>query len=83
MAALPGRIIHPKIAPDEDNVGLKEADNTGSKDSQLGSKGQRGEKRRGFPVWANLRPSVHPQTTRKGKLCPLWRLLYCHGYKVI
>lgn len=42
VAALRGKIIRLKIAPDEDNAGLKEADNKiGSKDSQLGSKGQR------------------------------------------
>lgn len=35
----PGEIIHPQIAPDEDNVGCKEADNKiGSKSLQLGRK---------------------------------------------
>lgn len=50
MAALIGKIIHLKIAPDEDNAGLKEADNKiGSKDSQLGSKWQKAQKETASP----------------------------------
>lgn len=82
MAALPGRIIHLKIAPDEDNVGLKEADNIGSKDSQLGSKGQRGEKRRVSQCGQTCPPACTPKPPGREN-CPLWTLLYCHGYKVI
>lgn len=99
MAALLGKIIHLKIAPDEDNAGLKEADNKiGSKDSQLGSKWRKRRKARAAAGWAGAGVGAGVQTcprsaapnyrevlsaARKRKLCLSWRLFYCHGYKVI